>query len=568
MSAPLLYYRVPGSVKEAGRPRPAAARCTIPAVTPETRWPQTRAARGLVATPHALASAAGVTAMRRGGNALDAAVAAATTIAVVYPHMNSIGGDNVWLLYDAGRTRLRALLGVGRAAATATLDRYRRLGEAIPVRGGAAALTVPGVVSGWWEAHTYSRTTMGSPLTWDMLFEDAIAHARDGFPPSAGQRRVTAGARDLFAASADAGVRRTLWPVYHPDRLDSERFVQTDLAATLARVAEGGADEFYRGELGARIVAGAARAGSPLTTADFAEHRAEWAEPLRARYRGGEVVSVPPPTQGFAALAILALLEGFDVAALTDADHVHLAVEATKLAFEDRERYLTDPAFADVPVARCLDPARVVARRARMSRRAAMASEARPAGGDTIAIVAADAAGNAVAVIQSVYHEFGAGVVAGDTGVLLQNRGAFFSLDERHPNRLAPRKRTAHTLIPSMFLVDGRPRLVHGTMGGDGQPQTQAALVTRVIDRGLSPQAAVEAPRWLFGRTWGQVSRSLRLEGRFAPGVADELRRRGHEVDVVEDWSDLMGHAQLIRLDPDGLLGGSDPRADGATLGW
>jgi gamma-glutamyltranspeptidase/glutathione hydrolase len=197
-----------------------------------------------------------------------------------------------------------------------------------------------------------------------------------------------------------------------------------------------------------------------------------------------------------------------------------------------------------------------------------MAIEAPSAGGDTIAIVTADGAGNAVAMIQSLYHEFGSGIVAEDTGVLLQNRGAFFSLDAHHPNRLAPRKRTAHTLIPSMYLVDERPRFVYGTMGGDGQPQTQAALVTRVIDRGLGPQAAVEAPRWLFGRTWGDVSRSLRLEARFAPGVADELRRRGHDVQVVEDWSDFMGHAQMIRLDADGLVGGSDPRADGAALGW
>jgi gamma-glutamyltranspeptidase/glutathione hydrolase len=190
-----------------------------------------------------------------------------------------------------------------------------------------------------------------------------------------------------------------------------------------------------------------------------------------------------------------------------------------------------------------------------------------PADGDTIAIVTADADGNAVSMIQSLYHEFGSGVVAGDTGVLLQNRGAYFSLDPRHPNHLAPRKRTAHTLIPSLYLVGGRPRFVYGTMGGDGQPQTQAALVTRVVDRGLGPQAAIEAPRWLFGRTWGETSRGLRVENRFAPGVADELRRRGHDVQVVEAWSDLMGHAQLIRLDGDDLRGGSDPRADGAALG-
>jgi gamma-glutamyltranspeptidase/glutathione hydrolase len=538
-------------------------------VTATTRWPEARATRGLVATPHALASEAGRAVLRRGGNALDAAIAAAATIAVVYPHMNGIGGDTVWLIHDAARGRLRALDAIGRAAAAVDLDDYRaRFGAAIPPRGGAAALTVPGAVSGWWEAHVYSRDVMGSPVPWKALLDDALAHARDGFPASPGQCRVTAAALDLFAAGADADVRRTLWPVYRPERLAGERFVQVDLAATLAQIAEGGAEEFYRGRLGRRIAEGAASAGSPLALDDLAAHRADWVEPLRVAYRGGEAVSFPPPTQGFAALAILALLEGFEVAALDDADHVHLTVEATKLAFEDRERYLTDPAAADVPVARCLDPERLAARRARISRRRAMPAAVRPAGGDTVAIVAADAAGNAVSVIQSLYHEFGCGVVAGDTGVLLQNRGAFFSLDPHHPNRLAPRKRTAHTLIPSMFLVGGRPRLVYGTMGGDGQPQTQAALVTRVIDRGLGPQAAVEAPRWLFGRTWGESSRSLRLEARFAPAVADDLRARGHDVQIVEGWSDLMGHAQLIRLDPDGLRGGSDPRADGAALGW
>jgi gamma-glutamyltranspeptidase/glutathione hydrolase len=184
-----------------------------------------------------------------------------------------------------------------------------------------------------------------------------------------------------------------------------------------------------------------------------------------------------------------------------------------------------------------------------------------------VAIVTADARGNAVCVIQSLYHEFGAGVVAGDTGVILQNRGAFFSLDPAHPNRLAPHKRTATTLIPSMYLVEGRPRFVYGTMGGEGQPQTQAALVTRMVDCGLGPQAAVEAPRWLFGRTWGEPTKALRLESRFGKGVADDLTARGHPVEVVEPWSDLMGHAQAIAIDADGLRGGSDPRADGAAVG-
>jgi gamma-glutamyltranspeptidase len=542
------------------------AGCRMAPVPPP--GPDIRAPRGLVATPHVLASEAGRAVLRRGGNALDAAVAAAVTIAVVYPHMNGIGGDNVWLIFDAGRQRLRALNAIGRSAAAADLVAYRaRFGAAIPARGGPAALTVPGAVSGWWEAHAHSREVMGSPIAWKTLFENAVAHAAEGIDVSSGQRRVTAATHDLFSDAADVEVRRTLWPLYRLSGRPGERLVQADLGATLARIAEDGPGEFYGGALGRRIAAAAAATGSPLALGDFAEHRADWMEPLRVRYRGGEATSFPPPTQGFAALAILALLEGFDVAALDDVEHVHLTVEATKLALEDRERYLADPTLVDVPVAHCLHPTRLAARRARISRQAAMPAGGPSDGGDTIAIVAADAAGNAVALIQSLYHEFGAGIVAGTTGVLLQNRGAFFSLDERHPNHLAPRKRTAHTLIPSMYLEAGRPRLVYGTMGGDGQPQTQAALVTRVVDRGFGPQAAIEAPRWLFGRTWGETSRALRLEGRFAPRVADELRRRGHQVQVVEDWSDLMGHAQLIRLDADGLVGGSDPRADGAALG-
>jgi gamma-glutamyltranspeptidase/glutathione hydrolase len=537
-------------------------------VTAATRWPETRARRGLVATPHALASRAGLAVLERGGNALDAAIAAATTIAVVYPHMNGVGGDNFWLVYDARAGALAALNASGRAAGAADLATYRaRHGDAVPTRGGAAALTVPGAVSGWWAAHTLSRERLGSPIAWPSLFADAVAHARDGFGVSPGQRRVTAAARDLFEAEAPQAIRLTCWPIYHPERLAADRFAQPDLARTLALVAERGPEEFYRGRLAERICAGAAAAGSPLGLDDFAAHTADWVEPLRVAYRGGEAVSLPPPTQGFAALAILGLLDGFELAPLDEADWVHLIVEATKLAFEDRDRYLADPTVVPVPAAACLDPGRLARRRHQISRRAARQRAGPAGGGDTIAIVTADGAGNAACVIQSLYHEFGSGVVAGDTGVLLQNRGAFFSLDPTHPNRLAPGKRPAHTLIPSMYLVGGRPRFVYGTMGGEGQPQTQAAILTRVVDRGMGVQAAVEAPRWLYGRTWGETSRALRLEGRFPPAVADSLRARGNQVLVVEDWSDLMGHAQVIALDADGLRGGSDPRADGAALG-
>ena len=538
-------------------------------MTAATRWPETHATRGLVATPHALASDAGLAVLQRGGNAVDAAIAAGAAIAVVYPHMNGVGGDSFWLIYDARHRRLRALNAAGRSAAAADLDTYRaRFGRAIPVRGGGAALTVPGVVSGWWAAHTLSRDTLGSPISWSTLLEAAIVHAREGFAPSTSQRRETADATDLFGDEAPAELRAELGRIFGPDLLTRERFVQADLASTLDEIAGGGGDAFYRGGLAARIARAASAAGSPLTADDLARHRAEWVEPLRVPYRGGEAASFPPPTQGFAALAILSLLEGFDIHALAEADYVHVVVEATKLAFEDRDRYLADPTVASVPVARCLDPTRLAERRRRISRRASMPAAGPAATGDTIAIVTADAQGNAVSLIQSLYWEFGSGLIAGDTGILLQNRGAFFSLDPTHVNRLAPRKQTAHTLIPSMYLVDGRPRLVYGTMGGEGQPQTQAALVTRLVDRGLDPQAAVEAPRWLFGRTWGEETRSLRLEDRFGDGIRESLRERGHEVEVVEAWSDLMGHAQLIRIEPTGFTGASDPRADGAALGF
>jgi gamma-glutamyltranspeptidase/glutathione hydrolase len=531
-----------------------------------TRWPEAHSRAGLVASPHALASEAGAHAFDLGGNAVDAALAAAITIAVVYPHMNGLGGDAFWLIYDAASGQLLALNAAGRSAASVDLETYRRQhGDSMPTRGGAAAITVPGAVSGWGAVHRYSTESMGSPVTWAARFERAVGHARDGVALSASQRRTTAAARDLFGAGALPEIQRGLWALYHPERLGAT-LRQAELGETLQRVATGGAEAFYTGALAARLAAGAAAAGSPLTAADFAAHRADWVTPLRVPYRGGEAVSFPPPTQGFAALAILALLEDFDVAGLEDADYVHVVVEATKLAFQDRDRYLTDPTVAEVPVARCLDRERLSRRRARISRRTALAATAPAAEGDTIAIVSADARGNAACVIQSLYHEFGAGVVAGDTGVILQNRGAFFSLDPAHPNRLAPRKRTATTLIPSMYLVDGRPRLVYGTMGGEGQPQTQAALVTRMVDRGLGPQAAVEAPRWLFGRTWGEPSKALRLEARFAPDVADQLTARGHPVQVVEPWSDLMGQAQAIAIDHHGLHGGSDPRADGAAV--
>ena len=536
-----------------------------------TRWLEARAPRGMVASPHVLASQSGVAALRAGGTALDAAIAAAATIAVVYPHMNGVGGDNVWLVFDARARRLRALSGIGRAAREATLAWYAERGitAAIPARGGPAALTVPGAVDGWWQAHQASRA-MGSPLGWAALLADAIAYARDGVSASAHQRVPPPREPDLFGDAALPVLRERLWPRYHPDAHARGPMVQSELARTLEAIAGGGPDALYRGEVGRRLVEAARAAGSPLGLADLAEHRGEWMEPLAMPYAGGVAASVPPPTQGVSALAMLGIARGFDLEGLPEADYVHVLVEAAKLAFVDRDRHLTDPAWMRVPAAALLDAGRLAALAERISLTRALPAEPAPAGGgDTVAIVAADREGNAVSLIQSLYHTWGSGLVAGDTGIVLQNRGAFFSLDPGHVNALAPGKRTMHTLIPAMYLEGGRPRLVYGTMGGEGQPQTQAALLTRMLHRGLGPQAAVEAPRWLHGRTWGAASRGLSIEGRYPPALAADLAARGHDVTIAGAWDDLFGHAHAIRLDDrDGLIGGSDPRADGAAVGY
>jgi oxamate amidohydrolase len=541
---------------------------------PETRWPAALGRRGVVASPHPLATLAGLETLLRGGTAVDAAVAVGAALAVAYPHMTGLGGDSFWLCWDARARRLSALQAAGGAAAAATPALYRRHGhEAIPARGPLAALTVPGAADGLWTAHRFSRERLGSSMPWADLLEPAIRHAADGIPVSPCQARITARAIDLLEA------REPAFTAFRRTYLDGgaapapgRPLRQPGLARTLEQLAKEGGRAFYEGAVAAEIGAACERLGSPLRAADLATHRSRWVEPATVPYRGGVAATVPPPCQGLVALAVLGMLDGMDVGAAgrDAADYVHLAVEATKLAFGDRDRWLADPERVAVPLARLLDPAylRDRGQRIRMDRTAPAPLASGVEGGDTIACVTADAQGNCVSLIQSIYHEWGSGVVAGETGVVLQNRGAGFTLDPAHPNVLAPGKRPFHTLTPFMYLRAGAPVLAAGTMGGDGQPQTLVAVTTRIVDLGLDVQAAVEAPRWVYGRTWGAATRALSIEGRFGDAVAADLTRRGHEVRVLEAWSDTAGHAQALRIAPDGLLvGGGDPRADGPALG-
>jgi gamma-glutamyltranspeptidase len=499
--------------------------------------------------------------LARGGTAVDAMVAVNAALGVVYPHMTGPGGDAFWLVHDAASGRQHVLNATGRAAAAATVERYA--GGAIEERGPDAALTVPGAVDGWVEAHRrFGRLPLADCLA------PAIDYAIDGIPVCGSLARWSAAALELLRATpATAAVylKADGSPYRAGEVLRNPR-----LGATLGQIADSGRKEFYEGAIAHEIATFLAANGGVLGGEDLAAHRSDWVEPVRTSYRGRVAVAPPPNSQGFAGLQILGLLEHVDVPALADdpAGYVDQVVRATALAFEDRDRYLTDPDFADVPVERLLDEAYLADRAALLRAPVAQPIGQPSTGSDTTFSCAVDGDGNAAAVIQSLYYEWGSGVVAGETGVLLQNRGCFFSLDPGHPNRLEPGKRTAHTLTAAMLLGPAGLELVYGSMGGEGQPQTQAAIATRVVDHGLSVQEAIDAPRWLLGRTWGEEHRGLRLERRFGSPVARALAAAGHEnVSLVDDYSELMGHAQAIQVLPGRLEAAADPRSDGAALG-
>lgn len=539
-----------------------------------------RATRAMVAAPHALAAAAGVDALRRGGSAVDAAIAVDAVLCVVYPHWAGLGGDGFWMIAEPGGGAPLGINASGPAAALATRALYqeRGHGEVIPARGALAALTVPGMVDGWRLAHErFGR------LGWAELLADAVHLARHGFPV-AGSLSYWA-ARHQGEIAAHRALAEWILPGGVPPR-EGARLAAPRLADTLGRIARHGPRELYEGEVAGRMGSALGRAGSPLRAEDLGRYRAEWVEPISTTYRGHTVWELPPNTQGFAALQILNLLEGVDVQALGDGTvaYYHLLAEAVKVAFADRDAWLSDPRFVRIPLERLISREYAEERRPLVRRERAAPIQGvapgiaypgatrRPRDGqaDTVYHCVVDQDGLMVSVIASLYKDFGSMTLAGDTGVLLQNRGAYFTLGETEANRLEPGKRSAHTLIPAMMYRDGRAALAFGTMGGNGQPQTHAALLTRMVDFGYGVQRAITAPRWAVGPTLGEQDPRLFLEGRIPDRVAHELLRLGHEVRMVMDWEEDMGHAQAIRLDPEtGLLeGGADPRGDGVALGY
>jgi gamma-glutamyltranspeptidase/glutathione hydrolase len=524
----------------------------------------------MVASPHSLASAAGVDALRSGGSAVDAAIAAGAALSVLYPHMTSVGGDAFWLVYDARSRKVRYLNGGGRAARGAGIDWFRARGmKEVPLRGFLpATLTTPGVVASWCAAHeAYGRL----PLSRDLAA--AIGYAREGFPVTGRLARAI----ELHASdgSLNASALAILAPAGAAPRAGA-KLVNGGLALVLERIAQGGHEGFYGGETARSLAAFSRAGGGFFDEADLAAQDAGWGEPLCGNYRGVDIFETPPPTQGFTVLEMLNLIETADIGRMDplSPELVHLLVQAKQIAYHDRDRLLADPEFQPVPVDTLIAKSYAAERRQLMRADRVLPWDLVPSygtlAGDTVFVAAVDREGNAAALIQSLYFTFGSGVVAGDTGIVLQNRSAYFSLDPQHPNRLEPGKRPMHTLIASMALKSGHLQQVLGCMGADGQPQIHLQAYVGLVDFGLDIQQALEMPRWLSGRfNIGDSRDLLNMEGRFPAATVRDLERRGHSVNCWPDWCELAGHAQGITVDPaSGIrMGGADPRSDGAAIG-
>ncbi|MBS7267807.1 MAG: gamma-glutamyltransferase [Candidatus Freyarchaeota archaeon] len=531
-------------------------------------YPVTRASNGMVVSPHRLASIEGLKVLKREGNAVDAAIATNMVLAVAYPHMCGLGGDAFLLIYDVDEDRIYGLNASGRAPYAAKRDLFRSMGfSSIPVRG-MLPVTVPGVVDGWCTAiERFGTKTLSE------LIQPAIEYAERGVPITDKFYWFINSSIDVLTSSpklAEMYMRggRIIKP--------GEVLVQKELAATLRKLAEGGRNEFYRGELAESIAKFSEENGGLITKRDLQDHKSDWVEPIKTQYRGYEVYTFPPNSQGVATLIELNIIEGFELSQYgwQKPETIHLMVEAKKCAFKVRDQYVTDPDFVEIPLSKLLSKEYASQLRENIyhERKGQYIHHENAGEGDTVYLAVVDKEGNAVSLIQSIYYPFGSGVVVGDTGIILQNRGAYFSLDEKHVNRLEPHKRTLHTLSPLMVFKDQRPFLVMGTMGGDGQPQTHMQVISNIIDFGMDVQESIEAPRWVSTsfKTNQHYADILMMEKRFPQNVLSKLESMGHKVSYVEEWSQMMGHAQAIMVKKNGkaIYGGADPRGDSAAFGW
>jgi gamma-glutamyltranspeptidase/glutathione hydrolase len=513
----------------------------------------------MVATPHWSATCAGVDVLRRGGTAVDAAIAANGVLSVVYPASCGLGGDAFWLVYEPRTREVVAYNGSGRAPAALNAASLRERGlTAMPLRG-ALSVTVPGAVRSWEDVgKAHGRFAL------DELLRPAEAAARDGFV-------VTDVVAEYFAANeALLRVDPDAEAVYLARGCPKAGDVLANLplAATLHAIRSGGADAFYRGPIAESIARWVSRGGNPMSLTDLAAQRTERLTPARIAWHGAEVYAHPPNSQAAVALMVLGALANDGAA--SDLDWTHLAIEAIKSAFDSRDARFSDPHAQQGSIDELLTPEAFARVRAAIDPAHARKRPQPVDRGGTIAIVAIDGEGRAVSLLESLYMSFGSGLLPEGTGVLLHDRGAYFSLEEGHPNELAGGKRPLHTLSPGMLLRDGLPEFIYGAMGGDGQPQTHVQLIHNVYERGMSVQAAVDAPRFVYGRDSESAGAdTVAFESRAPADLLEGLRVRGHAIEVLGPYENRLGHAHAIFVDRarGTLCGASDPRADSAALG-
>jgi gamma-glutamyltranspeptidase len=516
----------------------------------------------MVVSPHHLASAAGAKMLMRGGNAFDAAVAVSACLAVVYPHLAGLGGDAFWMTYSRGDEAPRVYNASGRSGHRATREQFAGQ-PLIPSQGAKSVLTVPGMVDGW---QSLLREYGTMPLA--EVLEPAISYAANGMPVAPHLHGALA--ERALMLSMHSGTARVYLPGGKIPQAGT-RLVQRQLGESLRKLAADGIEIFYQGELARTITESLQTQGGLLTMEDFAAHRGEWTTPVTDSYRGYEICQAPPNSQGIAGILALQILENKDISAIPHGsyEYYHLLVEAVKAGIRDRDLALTDPGFNPVPMEKLLSKDYGLTRFAAMGKNLAADLKPNALAEDSVYAAVTDKEGNAVSFMQGLAVEFGSLVMAGDTGILLHNQGAQFNLDPQHPNVLEPGKRSLHSLMPAMALRDGKPAILYGAQGGDGQAQTQTAILTRMIDYGMDPQEAILEPRWVWGRTRGEPATELRLEKRITGDTIDKLRQAGHQVKIVKPVDGLMGHAHAIRIMENGCLaGGTDPRSDGSVIGW
>jgi gamma-glutamyltranspeptidase/glutathione hydrolase len=516
------------------------------------------AKNGMVASSQPLATLAGVQVLMNGGNAVDAAIATAAVLGVVEPSSIGIGGDAFGLFYSARDRSIKALDASGRSPYAMNLDFSRKSGfKEMPQRG-IHSVTVPGAVHGW----ATLLNNYGTRRLSDVLVP-AIRYAEEGFPIAELTAESWHESAERLKSDEGAAIN---YLVNGRTPKAGEIFKNPRMAKTLRLIAAEGAGVFYEGEIAEKIVRCSAKLGGLFTFEDFAKHRSDWVEPITANYRGYEIYEMPPATQGFVALEMLKILEGFDLqkTVAQSADALHLMIEAKKLAFADRDRHLADRDFMKMAVPNLFSSSRVAKMRAQIQlKKAAKDYEIAPTGTDTEYVAAADSEGNLVSFIQSNFMGFGSGVVEPETGIILQNRGHLFSLDENHPNCIGPHKRCVHTLMPGLILKDGKPYGALGLKGGHVQPQVQVQIISNLIDFGMTPQEAISAPRFNHIE-----ATKVGLEPEFTEPVKDELARRGHQVVGGNPESFGGAHAIVIDQESGAFVGGSDPRKGGCAMGF